>query len=62
MNSGRLTESISSYTKSSSSFCEAPERAESVLRDVIQLLEEYGPVWYTEELRDRAALVIEGLR
>lgn len=24
-----------------------------VLKEVFQLMEEYGPVWYTEELHDR---------
>jgi hypothetical protein len=24
-----------------------------VLREVFELLEEYGPVWYTEEIHDR---------
>ena len=25
-----------------------------VLKEIIELLDEYGPIWYTEELHDRA--------
>jgi hypothetical protein len=25
-----------------------------VLKEIFELLEEYGPIWYTEELHDRA--------
>ncbi len=31
-----------------------PVNPKSVLRDLFELLEEYAPTWYTEELRDRA--------
>jgi len=30
--------------------------------EMFQLLEEYGPVWYTEELHERAAAGLEILR
>lgn len=25
-----------------------------VLKEILELLDEYGPIWYTEELHDRA--------
>ena len=32
--------------------------AVEVLREMFDLLEEYGPVWYPEELRNRAAIAL----
>lgn len=41
------------------STCLDLESPESVLRDLFDLLEEYGPSWYTEELHNRAASALE---
>jgi len=30
----------------------------AVLKDLIELLEEYGPFWYTEELHTRAGIAL----
>ncbi len=49
---------IGQHSKSNSSMGMAPESAESVLKEIFHLLEEYGPAWYTEELHDRAALAL----
>jgi hypothetical protein len=35
-----------------------PANAKSVLIDLFELLEEYGPTWYTEELHDRAVAAL----
>lgn len=31
-----------------------PETVRTVLQEIFDLLEEYGPAWYPEELRERA--------
>jgi hypothetical protein len=31
---------------------------EAVLKDLFELLEEYGPIWYTEELHARARIAL----
>src|SRR5215471_12237576 len=54
VNTGNPRESI----PGSRSIGLAPESAESLLREVIHLLEEYAPAWYTEELHNRAKLVL----
>lgn len=35
-----------------------PANAKSVLADLFELLEEYGPTWYTQELHDRAVAAL----
>lgn len=62
MNSSHLHEIAPSYENGHSSACLEPENAESVLRELVQMLEEYGPSWYTEELHNRAVLALGGDR
>jgi hypothetical protein len=52
-------ESTDSSAKSSLPGCLTPESAESLLKDVFDLLEGYAPAWYTEELHNRAAAVLQ---
>ena len=35
-----------------------PENNNTVLRELFELLEDYAPSWYTEELHNRAAAVL----
>jgi CheY-like chemotaxis protein len=35
-----------------------PENSHAVLRELVELLEEYAPTWYTEEHHDRAAAAL----
>lgn len=44
--------------------CAGPEPAtcEEVLEELFLLLEEYGPVWYTEEHRNRIVAALFGAR
>jgi hypothetical protein len=37
------------------------ETAQAVLAEMFELLEEYGPLWYTEDLHTRAARVLAQL-
>lgn len=34
------------------------ETAQAILAELFELLEEYGPLWYTEDLHTRAARVV----
>jgi hypothetical protein len=36
----------------------SPENGNAVLRELFELLEDYAPGWYTEELHNRAAAVL----
>ncbi len=38
-----------------------PTSGNSVLRDLFELLEDYAPSWYTEELHNRAAAALGDL-
>jgi hypothetical protein len=38
-----------------------PASGNSVLRDLFELLEDYAPSWYTEELHNRAAAALGDL-
>lgn len=39
-----------------------PESVRSVLQEIFDLLDEYGPSWYPEELRERAARALANSR
>lgn len=35
-----------------------PAEANAVLRELVELLEDYAPIWYTEDLHNRAAAAL----
>ncbi len=57
MNSSHLQTNVPSHANGNSLHSQPPS-AESVLRELSQLLEEYGPAWYTEELHVRISLAL----
>jgi hypothetical protein len=48
--------------KGSSSGCEHPEleNLREVLQQLFELLEQYSPIWFTEEYRNRAMTALRG--
>jgi hypothetical protein len=57
MNSSHPQTNVSSHANGNSLYAQPPS-AESVLRELSHLLEEYGPAWYTEELQVRISLAL----
>jgi hypothetical protein len=39
----------------------ASTNAKAVLKDLFELLEEYGPIWYTEELHIRVRMALSDI-
>jgi hypothetical protein len=39
-----------------------PAEASAVLRELFELLEDYAPIWYTEDLHNRAAAALGELQ
>jgi hypothetical protein len=58
MKPSHLEGSITSDPKGSP-VCVLPTNPESVLRELSDLLEEYAPAWYTEELHHRVVLALD---
>lgn len=52
-----LTNSTNKKTSSSEEAERVPTTRE-VLEELFQLLEDYAPIWYTEELHDRAVAAL----
>ena len=56
---GRSITASSTVTAASSPAC---EETKAVLLELVELLEDYAPIWYTEELHNRAAAVLGELQ
>lgn len=56
---GRTIAPSSTLTSTKSQPC---EETNAVLRELVELLEDYAPIWYTEELHARAASALGHLQ
>lgn len=50
------------HTVSMDNFPQEPASAVSALRELYALLEDYSPMWYTQEVHDRASAALSRLR